>query len=224
MRVMADRQDPPGGLREVTRRAIRAEIARKATDLFLEQGFDETTIDQIAAAVGTSVRSVFRYFPTKEDMVLGDMLEQGRVLSDALAARPADEAPWEALRRAFDECLMTKRADNERALARATMLATTPSLRAACLHKRDQWIDLLYPHVLTRVDGARSSRELRARAIVSAAVACLNTATDAWTQSAGRKALDVLLNLAFDAVASGPAAHQPASAAATKEGLVAQRN
>jgi AcrR family transcriptional regulator len=221
---MAGRQDSSGGLREVTRQAIRAEIARKATDLFLEQGFDETTIDQIATAVGTSVRSVYRYFPTKEDMVLGDMLEQGRVLCDALAARPAGESPWDALRQAFDECLMSKPADIDRALARATMLATNPSLRAACLHRRDQWIDLLYPHVLPRVDSPRSSRELRARAIVSAAVACLNSATDAWTQSAGKKPLDVLLGLAFDAVASSPAAHQPASAAASKEGFVAQRN
>src|SRR5258708_5511771 len=206
---MAGAQDSRGGLREVTRRAAQAEIARKATDLFLEQGFDETTIEQIAAAVGTSGRNVSRYFPTKEDMVLGDMLEQGCGVVGALAARPADEAPWEALRRAFDECLDAIRSDGGRALARVTMLATTPSLRAASLHKRDQWIDLLYPHVLPRVDGLRDSRELRARAIVSAALACLNIAVDAWTQSAGKKGLDLLLDLAFEAVAACPAAHRP---------------
>jgi hypothetical protein len=47
---------------------------------------------------------------------------------------------------------------------------------------------------------------------------------DAWTQSAGKKPLDVVLGLAFEAVAAGPASHQPASAAAAKEALVAQRN
>ena len=66
-----------GGLLELTRRAVRAEIAHKATELFLQQGFDQTTIEQIAAAVGTSGRNVFRYFATKEDMVLAGMLEQG---------------------------------------------------------------------------------------------------------------------------------------------------
>src|SRR5258707_12471574 len=162
--VMAGAQDSRGGLREVTRRAARAEIARKATDLFLERGFDETTIEQIAAAVGTSGRNVSRYFPTKEDMVLGGMLEQGYGVAGALAARPPGEAPWQALRRAFDECLDAIRSDGGRALARATMPATTPSLRAAALHKRDQWIDLLYPHVLPRVGGPAASRELRARA------------------------------------------------------------
>jgi AcrR family transcriptional regulator len=216
---MAGAQDSRGGLREVTRRAARAEIARKATDLFLKQGFDETTIEQIAAAVGTSGRNVSRYFPTKEDMVLGDMLEQGYGVAGALAARPADEAPWEGLRRAFDECLDAIRSDGGRALARATMLATTPSLRAASLHKRDQWIDLLYPHVLPRVDDPGGSRELRARAIVSAALACLNTAVDAWIESAGKKGLDVLLDLAFEAVAASPAADRPASAASANKAL-----
>ncbi len=216
---MAGAQDSRGGLREVTRRAARAEIARKATDLFLEQGFDETTIEQIAAAVGTSGRNVSRYFPTKEDMVLGGMLEQGYGVAGALAARPAGEAPWQALRRAFDECLADIRSDGGRALARATMLATTPPLRAAALHKRDQWIDLLYPHVLPRVGGPAASRELRARAIVSAALACLHVAVDAWIESAGRKGLDVLLDLAFEAVAASPAAHRPAPAASANKAL-----
>src|SRR5260370_6195713 len=137
---MAGAQDSRGGLREVTRRAARAEIARKATDLFLEQGFDETTIEQIAAAVGTSGRNVFRYFPTKDDMVLADMLEQGYDVASALAARPAGEAAWEALRRALDECLIASGNDGGMALAPATMVATTPSPRAASLRRRDQGI------------------------------------------------------------------------------------
>jgi AcrR family transcriptional regulator len=200
--VMASARDSRGGLRELTRRTVRAEIANKATELFLQHGFDETTIAQIAAAVGTSGRNVFRYFPTKEDMVLADMLEQGYDVASALAARPAGEATWEALRRAFDECLIASRNDGGLALARATMVATTPSLRAASLHRRDQWIDLLYPHVLPRFHGPRGYRELRARAIVSAALACLHTAVDAWTKSAGKQRLDALLDAAFDAVSS----------------------
>jgi AcrR family transcriptional regulator len=197
---MAGTQGSRGGLREVTRRAARAEIAHKATELFLEQGFEETTIEQIAAAVGTSGRNVFRYFPTKEDMVLGAMLDTGHDVASALAARPAGEPPWQALRRAFDECLAGIRDDGGKALARATMLATTPSLRAAALHRCDQWTGLLYPHVLPRVGGPAASRELRARAIVSAALACLHVAVDAWTQSAGKERLDVLLDTAFEAV------------------------
>ena len=202
MVAMAGARDSRGGLRELTRRTVRAEIARKATELFLQQGFDETTVEEIAAAVGTSGRNVFRYFPTKEDMVLAGMLEQGDGVASALVARPAGEAAWGALRRAFDECVTDSRDDDGLALARATMVATTPSLRAASLYRRDEWIDLLYPHVLRRVHGPRGYRELRARAIVSAALGCLHTAVDGWTKSAGKKRLDVLLDEAFDAVSS----------------------
>jgi hypothetical protein len=55
---------------------------------------------------------------------------------------------------------------------------------------------------LPRVPGSRGYRELRARAIVSAALGCLHTAVDAWTKSAGKKRLDALLDAAFDAVSS----------------------
>jgi len=188
-----------GGLRELTRRAVRVEIAEKAMELFLEQGFEETTIEQIAAAVGTSGRNVFRYFASKEEMVLGEMLERGNAVAVALQARPPAEGPWEALRNAFDECLTNNRDDGGKALARATMLESTPYLRAASLFKSDQWVEL-YPHLLPHVAGAAATRELRARAIVSAALACLNVAVDAWTASGGRKRLDVLLAAAFTAV------------------------
>ncbi|WP_371782334.1 TetR family transcriptional regulator [Streptosporangium subroseum] len=191
-----------GGLREVTRRAVQAEIAGRAMELFLEQGFDETTVDQVAAAVGMSGRSVFRYFATKEDMVLGDMLQIGHALAAALQARPAEESPWEALRRALDEPLTALKSDGGKALARATMLATTPALRAAAQQKHIQWEELLLPYVVQRMTGPAATRELRAHAIVSAALSCLDVAVEIWTKSDGTKALDTLLDTAIQAVRS----------------------
>ena len=67
----------PDGLRSRVRRAMRAEVAAAALELFITQGFDNTTIDQIAAAAGMSRSSFFRYFPTKEDTVLGDLAGYG---------------------------------------------------------------------------------------------------------------------------------------------------
>src|SRR3712207_3620346 len=78
----------PAGLRERTRRTVQAEIAAAAMRLFLDRGFEATTMEQIAAEVGISRRSLFRYFGTKEDIVLGDHAEQGRVVREALEARP----------------------------------------------------------------------------------------------------------------------------------------
>src|SRR5580704_9262497 len=63
--------EPPAGLRERMRRTVLSEIAEVALKLFIEHGYETVTIDDIAAAAGLSRRSVFRYFSTKEDIVVG---------------------------------------------------------------------------------------------------------------------------------------------------------
>ncbi|MDX6253872.1 MAG: hypothetical protein QOJ11_206 [Frankiales bacterium] len=171
-------------------------------ELFLAQGFEETTVDQIAATVGMSGRSVFRYFATKEDMVLGEMRAIGDDLAAALQRRPASEGPWEALRRALDGPLTALNSDGGKALARATMLATTPALRAAQQQKHAQWQELLIPAVVQRLKGPAGTRELRAQAIVSAALSCLDVAVDEWTRSGGTKPLAALLDSTIQAVRS----------------------
>ncbi|WP_329134406.1 TetR/AcrR family transcriptional regulator [Streptomyces sp. NBC_01476] len=188
------------GLREATRRAVQAEIANAAMALFMEQGYEETTVDQVAAAVGMSGRSVFRYFATKEDMVVGSMLQVGHDLAAALEARPAEEPAWEALRRALDGPLRALKDDGGVARARSTLLATTPSLRAAQQQKHAQWNELLVPGITPRLEGPAAARQLQARAIVAAALACLDTAVDAWTRPENDQELDVLLDAAIAAV------------------------
>jgi AcrR family transcriptional regulator len=188
------------GLREATRRAVRAEIANAAMTLFMERGFEETTVEQVASAVGMSGRSIFRYFDTKEDMVVGSMEQVGHDLAAALRARPADESVWEALRRAFDEPLGALKNDGGIALARSALLATTPSLRAAQQQKHAQWNALLAPAVIDRLTGPATTREHQARAIVAAALACMDVAVEEWTNSKGSKPLDALLDTAIAAV------------------------
>jgi AcrR family transcriptional regulator len=149
-----------------------------------------------------SGRSVFRYFATKEDMVLGEMRAIGDDLAAALQRRPTSEEPWEALRRALDEPLAALHSDGGKALARATMLATTPALRAAQQQKHAQWHELLVPTLARRLRGPTSTRKLRAHAIVSAALSCLDVAVDEWTRSGGTKPLESLLDSAIQAVRS----------------------
>jgi len=191
------------GLREATRRAVRAEISNAAMALFMEHGFEETTVEQVAAAVGMSGRSVFRYFATKEDIVVGAIEQVGHDLAAALRSRPSGEPAWEALRRAFDEPLRALENDGGIALARSTLLATTPSLRAAQQQKHAQWNDLLAPALTGRLTGPETSREYRAHAMVAAALACLDTAVDQWTKSEGRQSLEELLDTAIAAVTGG---------------------
>jgi AcrR family transcriptional regulator len=77
-------------LRDRTRRAMQAEVSAVAFRLFADQGFDGTTVDQIAAEAGLSRTTFFRYFGTKEDVVLCNLGELGREVSAALSARPED--------------------------------------------------------------------------------------------------------------------------------------
>jgi AcrR family transcriptional regulator len=193
---------PQNRSRDVARRAVQAEIATAAEALFVEQGFEETTVEQVAAAVGMSSRSVSRYFPSKEDMVVGRMIDTGFEVAAALEARPSDEPPWEAMRRALDECLQVIEHDGDTALARAELLATTPALSAAMHQKRDHWKALLVPLLAARLKGQASTRDLRADAIVSAALSCLDVAATAWVNSGGKKPLGALMDAVVDAVRS----------------------
>ena len=92
---------PEPSLWQRSRTAAYAETTAVAMGLFLEEGFEQTTIDQIAAAAGISRRSFFRYFGTKEDIVLGDLASEGERARDALEAVPLALGPWEAIREAL---------------------------------------------------------------------------------------------------------------------------
>src|SRR6266513_5699054 len=94
-------QRDPLPVRERTRRAVRGELAQLAVDLFVEKCYDETTIDDLAAAAGMSKRTFFRYFASKEELVMGKYEFFGQQLAEDLAARPADEPLWVSLRQIF---------------------------------------------------------------------------------------------------------------------------
>src|SRR3954454_23962679 len=91
----------PVPVRERTRRAVRDELTQLAKELFVEKGYDETTIDHLAAAAGMSKRTFFRYFASKEELVVGKYEVLGEQLAEDLAARPDGEPLWESLRQIF---------------------------------------------------------------------------------------------------------------------------
>jgi AcrR family transcriptional regulator len=174
------------GLRARTRRAVQAEIGGAATRLFLAQGFDATTMEQIAHAAGISRRSLFRYFSTKEDIVLGTLVEAGRVVQTALEARPASEPPWEALRAAFASLTDDPEYSPERNLKLSKMLYGTPSLRAGHLEKQLRWQELLVPNIQMRLGAAPGdASDPRAQAIVACALTCLDVAIEIWARRDG---------------------------------------
>src|ERR1700744_6700684 len=96
--MLSPGQDQQPGLRERKKARTRASLREHALRLFREQGYQATTVEQIAAAAEVSPSTFFRYFPTKEDVVLNDDMDT-RVL-EALARQPAELAPLAAVRAA----------------------------------------------------------------------------------------------------------------------------
>ncbi|MEU4312408.1 TetR family transcriptional regulator [Nocardia sp. NPDC024068] len=182
------------------RAAVRSEIVGTALEMFLTDGFDETPIDRIVEAVGVSRRTFFRYFGTKEDIVLGDLIARGRVIADELAARPPGESPWEALRAALHASRETTVPDMDAALALGKMLFDTPTLRARLMEKRLRWQEMFVPLLAARMDGLPERVTLHATAIAAAALSCLDAASEAWIESDGDDDLAELYDEAVSAV------------------------
>jgi AcrR family transcriptional regulator len=195
------------GYWQQSRQAVREKVVETGMRLFIKQGFDATTTTQIAEEVGISSRSLFRYFATKEDLVLGHLTPQGAVVAAALAARPADESPWDALRAAF-EALRGPGYNEEHQLVLTKMIYGTPTLRARYMDKRMNWLALLAPEVARRLRTASEMSdgdlELSARAIVTTALMCLSLAAEAWAVQDGAVDIGALYDTAITAVRHTP--------------------
>ncbi|HLX49235.1 MAG TPA: TetR family transcriptional regulator [Streptosporangiaceae bacterium] len=135
---MSGANDPkPCGLRERKKARTRAAIRQHALRLFLEQGYSATTVEQIAEAAEVSPSTFFRYFPTKEDVVLQDDFDI--IAIEKFEAQPADIHPVAALRAAVREALADASPEQLaefRELNRLTV--SVPELRSRAL---DSFVD-----------------------------------------------------------------------------------
>jgi AcrR family transcriptional regulator len=180
-------------LRDHARGAVRDEVMRRAWLLFGEQGFEATTVDQIAAAAGMSRRTFFRYFAGKDELVLERLQEAGGRVAAALGRRPADEPVWTALRAAFDEIVVRQEEHDEQARRVQLMLRNEPSVLASVEERRRRWLVLLVPLVAERLSPwRRRGPDTRPAAIVGSALACLDAAQEAWADNPGTSLSTVL--------------------------------
>jgi AcrR family transcriptional regulator len=176
----------PQSIRERTRRLAQTELTVVAQDLFLEHGYENTTVDQIAAAAGMSKRTFFRYFASKDDLVIGKYDLFGDRVAEALDARPADEPVWESLRRVFDLTLDYVQDDHARKRndAMERIVRGSAPLNARYLEKMQRVQELLVGRVATRLAGSETDpSDPRPAAIVGAAFACMQAARTAWLES-----------------------------------------
>lgn len=138
---MTTRYATAGGLRERKKAKTRAAIRREALRLFRERGYVETTVEQIAAAADVSESTFFRYFPTKEDVVLQDEFDP--FVIEALQQQPPGLSPVGALRAALRAAFAQFSGERLDQLRQATSLAATvPEVRARMLDEFARTIEV----------------------------------------------------------------------------------
>lgn len=199
-------------LSEYKRTAVRRELTLVALELFQAHGFDSTTVDRIAEAAGMSRRTFFRYFASKEDLVVGKWELIGDDIVAALQARPADEDDWTALRRALD-VVVEHYADPARraqSLALDEVIAASEALSAAYLVR----VAMIERRVADVLRTRRKSRDdmlsgAVRRALAGSASSCLHAAMDVSLTPQSET-----LGAALDAIMSAlrPAVVQPSAA------------
>ena len=184
--------------------ATKHAIQDHALRLFVEKGYDATTVETIAAAAGVSHMTFFRYFPRKEEVVEYD--EYDPLLEDLIAARPADEAPitavHNALRVGLQQVLST---DREALLIRTRLILDNPVLRSRNLVAQDTTRDLFARALARR--GGLAEPDLAATVQASAALGAIAPALTAWAED-GEADLIALIDSAFTALESGVSPQQ----------------
>jgi AcrR family transcriptional regulator len=194
----------PLGLRERKKEQTRRALEDAALELFARQGFDHTTVDEIAAACDVSTRTFFRYFQTKEDVLLGDKPERFATVLAHLETRPASEPPFRSVRSAIEEMTEGYTQDRERLVVRSRIIAETPCLR---VHDPDTRLDKEQALVqaLARRDAAAGvpPRILELRLAVGVVGAAFRAALDTWLAAGGTGDLFVTVAEAFDRIGAG---------------------
>ncbi|RFU42674.1 TetR family transcriptional regulator [Actinomadura logoneensis] len=184
-RHAADRSDDPLDrlpLRERKKLKTRRAIQQHALRLFESQGYDGTTVEQIAAAAEISPSTFFRYFPTKEDVVISD--EYDPVMMDLFRRQPPELPPIEALRRVFDELLPQMLAtDQDLLMARLRLTSTVPSVRARMIEATRSGTQGALKEVIAERAGRRPD-DLDADALAWAVTGVLMSAMYAWMDGA----------------------------------------
>jgi AcrR family transcriptional regulator len=194
-------QQPPISLRDRKKDRTRRTLQAEALRLFAQQGFQATTIEEIAAAAEVAPRTFFRYFPTKEEVVFWS--EHQPMLAGFVAARPDHEPAAEALRRGLVDGLASfYEQDRERLLERSKLACRTPALQPRWRQQQAELAAGMAQILAHRLE-VRAG-DLEVRAIAAAIAAALLVAIEEWQAHDGQGNLGALIDRALGSVLAGP--------------------
>jgi AcrR family transcriptional regulator len=165
------------GLRERKKARTRASIREQALRLFGEQGYQATTVEQIAEAAEVSPSTFFRYFPTKEDVVLQDDLDVRFI--EALERQPADLGPFAAVRAATSEAFASyTEADLAVIRQTAALMMAVPEIRARAVDEFARTMGVMGEALAKRA--GRPADDLAVRTAAGAIVGVMMSITIPW--------------------------------------------
>jgi AcrR family transcriptional regulator len=184
--------------REIARDAVRAELSQVVFEMTREHGFDNVTIDDMAAAAGVSRSTLLRYFGSKEDVILSAFDGHNLRFARELRSRPAAEDDWTALRRAMEAMLRFYYLENPTgALSVTRFVKSTPALYDRHASQRGGWRPAFTEALVARA-GLTGPAPIGMEVKVAAALGCMAIAIDRWAASNGELDLLALLAEGFD--------------------------
>jgi AcrR family transcriptional regulator len=187
------------GLRERKRQQTRERLTRAAMALFLERGFEATTLDDIAAAADISRRSFFHYFASKEDVVFAWQEEITAALIAAVAARPSDESMLTAAENAISA--MARQVDANEAIAMSCLKRDNPALRARDQVKYEK-LERALAEGLGKRAGTKASikTEREARLVAMIATGAMRVGQEVWTSEGAHEKPEASVKRIFAAI------------------------
>jgi len=188
--------------RDRKKAATRQEIMTAALRLFGRKGFENTTVEEIAAAAEVAPRTFFRYFPTKVDVLFADHHERVALLRDTLANRPRGQSVPEAVRQAALAGAERVVAEPSLFLTRSRLVDSVPAARAHGRRLDADYEDVIAEAVAAGRDGDQRA-DVEARTIGRAAWSAVGAARDAWLASDAQLDPRGLINQAFDVLQDG---------------------
>lgn len=182
---------PVCGLRERKKRRTRDALVAAAWDLFHSHGYERTTVREITDAVEVSERTFFRYFASKEDLVLSPLLAASDAFVGQLRIRPAEERPVDAMRNALHAAagllepeLTETQTDWETHSQAVKLIESTPQLLAAQLMIGQRLTDDVVA-VIAQREGVDPVTDRRPRIIAAVFSALMTVAGQAWRGDGG---------------------------------------
>lgn len=138
------------------RAAVSADVAAVALRMFTRDGYDETTMDDIARAVGISRPTLFRYFPSKADIVWDRYVEEASELRASLAAADITAPPLTVLCELLPRLLRYDDGDLDLLRTQVTIIASVAAVRARSDARTAEWISIVAEYIARRTNGVET--------------------------------------------------------------------